>query len=110
VSGLYPNDTWAGRVVTYSRFHCSGGSLSVRLGTDEHLFDFDQVVTAHVAGKVVARVRIAPGEQPTLRVPLTATAAHVCTVRFTAAGTRVPGGVDRRRLAAHYFAFVYASR
>jgi hypothetical protein len=109
VTGLYPNDTWGGRLVTYRRFRCTGGSLSVRLGTDEHLFTTAQVVTAHVAGGRVARTRVAPGEQPVLRVPLVAEHG-VCAVRFTAAQTRVPGGADTRELAAHYYAFDYARR
>jgi len=107
VTGLYPNDTWGRRVVTYRRLRCPGGSLAVRVGSDEHLFDVDQVVTAHVAGRAARSVRIHPGEQPTLRVPLVSDHG-VCSVRFTADRVRVPGGADTRQLAAHYFAFDYS--
>jgi hypothetical protein len=107
VTGLYPNDTWGRRVVTYRRLRCPGGSLAVRVGSDEHLFDVDQVVTAHVAGRAPRSVRIQPGAQPTLRVPLVSDNG-VCSVRFTAARVRVPGGGDTRPLAAHYFAFDYS--
>ena len=112
VRGPYPNDTWAGRNVTYQRFRCDGGSLAVRLGTDEQLFTRDQVVTAREGGRVVATVRIPPAVQPTLRVPLRPSDG-VCTVRFTAAYARVPakvqpGTTDTRRLAAHYYAFDYS--
>jgi hypothetical protein len=106
VSGVYP-DTWGGRNVTYRRYSCTGGTLSVHLGTDEHLFTADQTVTATELGHVVGTIRIAPAEQPTLRVPMRPDARGVCAVRFTAAGLRVPGAGDRRRLGAHYYSFDY---
>ena len=56
VRGVYP-DTWGGRVVTYRRARCSGGTLSVRLGSDEHLFESAQTVTARVGGRVVRSAR-----------------------------------------------------
>jgi Dolichyl-phosphate-mannose-protein mannosyltransferase len=109
VSGLYANDTWAGRRVSYRRLRCSGGRLAVRLGTDEHLFDTAQLVTATSGGRVVEQ-RIVPGEQPTLEVPLRPDARHTCTVTFTMAVLRVPARVqpasdDTRPLGAHFFAF-----
>jgi hypothetical protein len=115
VQGLYENDSWAGRHVTYRRLQCPGGILSVRLGTDENLFTGDQQVTARENGRVVGRVQIAPADQPTLRVPLRPNAAGICTVTFTALTDRVParvlpGNHDTRRLAAHYYAFEYAAR
>jgi hypothetical protein len=114
VRGVDP-DTWAGPLVTYRRLRCTGGKLTVRLGTDEHLFDRTQVVTAHENGRVVGRARIVPGEQPSLVVPLRPGPLGSCFVVFEAATTRVParvqpGSTDRRRLAAHYFAFDYTPR
>jgi hypothetical protein len=114
VRGVDP-DTWASSLVTYRRLRCTGGKLTVRLGTDEHLFDRIQVVTAHENGRVVGRVSIVPGQQPSLVVPLRPGPAGTCFVVFEASTTRVParvqpGSSDRRRLAAHYFAFDYAPR
>ncbi|HZT91816.1 MAG TPA: glycosyltransferase family 39 protein [Gaiellaceae bacterium] len=114
VSGLYANDTWGGRVVTYHRFRCAGGFLTVRVGTDANLFDVDQILTARENGRTVASLRIAPTAQPTLRVRLVPRHG-VCTVRFLAARTRVParvqpGNADMRALAVHYYAFSYAAR
>jgi hypothetical protein len=91
---------------------CDGGHLAVKLGTDEKLFDRDQVVTATVAGQTVARARVAPVEQTVLRVPLHPDAHRECNVRLTAAFVRVPAQVqadsrDTRALAAHYYAFDY---
>jgi hypothetical protein len=109
VTGLYPNDTWSGRRVAYRRLRCAGGRLAVRLGTDEHLFTTPQVVTARVAGKVVRRISIVPGEQPTLIVPLRPDANGTCRVTFTMSQLRVPaavqdGSTDARPLGAHFFA------
>jgi hypothetical protein len=106
VRGVDP-DTWGGRVVTYRRARCRGGTLSVRLGTDEHLFESAQTVTARDGKRVLARVRIEPTEQPTLVVPLRRGADGACTVVFTAAKLRTPGPGDRRRLGAHYYSFDY---
>lgn len=114
VDGLYANDTWGRRRVTYHRFSCTGGVLSVRMGTDANLFSADQVVSVRENGRVLTTVRIAPAAQPTVRVPLRPR-RRVCTVRFVAALTRVPaevqpGNTDTRALAVHYYSFVYSSR
>ena len=112
VRGLYPNDSWAGRNVVYRRVQCDGGHLAVKLGTDEKLFDRNQVVTAAEAGRVVASKQVGPAEQPVLTVPLHPDAHRVCTVHFTAEMLRVPAKVqsdskDRRALGAHYYSFDY---
>jgi hypothetical protein len=115
VRGLYANDTWSGRRVTYRRLRCTGGQLSVRLGTDAHLFSGDQVVTATENGQVVGSIQIGPTDQPTLGVPLDPDARGVCTVAFTAQTLRVPariqpGSTDTRKLGAHFLAFDYSGR
>jgi hypothetical protein len=109
IVGLYP-DTWAGRTVVYRRLRCTGGTLSVRLGTDEHLFDTDQTVTVTELGRVVRTIHVPPAEQPTVVFPLHPAANETCTVRFTAATLRVPGKGDPRRLGVHYYSFDYAAR
>lgn len=115
IKGLYANDSWAGRHVSYRRVRCEGGTLATRLGTDDKLFAVNQVVTARENGRVVARMRIPPTVQPTLRVSLRPNAAGTCVVTFTAAASRVParllpGSTDARRLAVHYYSFEYAAR
>ncbi|HET7129557.1 MAG TPA: glycosyltransferase family 39 protein [Gaiellaceae bacterium] len=113
VDGVYP-DSWGGGRVSYRRNRCAGGTLTVRLGTDEHLFTRPQLVTAREAGSVVGDVLIVPGRQPTLKLPLRPDATETCEVVFTTAITRVParvqpGSTDTRRLGAHYFAFDYGA-
>ncbi len=114
VRGLYPNDPWSGRQVTYRRLRCSGGQLSVRLGTDSHLFAQNQVVTATESGHVVGSIQISPTDQPTLGVPLDPDPHGACTVVFTASTLRIParvqsGSTDTRKLGAHYFSFDYTA-
>jgi hypothetical protein len=106
VSGLYPNDTWSGRRVTYTRTHCTGGHVTVALGSDPGLFARPQIVTAREQGRVVGRARIDPAGTGQLVAPLRPLGS-VCTVRFDVARTAVPGHGDPRRLGAHFFAFDY---
>jgi hypothetical protein len=112
VRGLYPNDSWAGRNVRYRRVQCDGGHLAVKLGTDEKLFDRNQIVTALEGGRIVGSAQIRPGRQPVLSVPLHPDAQRICTVRFRAQLLRVPAEVqtdsrDNRPLGAHYYSFDY---
>ena len=34
IEGLYPNDTWSGKEVTFTRRNCRGGTLTVELTSD----------------------------------------------------------------------------
>jgi hypothetical protein len=108
VTGLYPNDTWSGRSVTYQRVECGGGTLAVTLQGDAGLFRRPQSVVASEAGTVVGRAVIPVDGVTTLRVPLRPEEG-VCTVRFAVAHTAVPGPRDRRRLGAHFLTFAYHS-
>ena len=42
IEGLYPNDTWSGPTVTYTRRRCAPGRLSVALSSDANLFILPQ--------------------------------------------------------------------
>jgi hypothetical protein len=112
ITGLYPADTWSGRRVDYTRVDCTGGSLSVLLGSDPNLFRRPQTVTARVVGRVVGRASVAPAGQARLRVPLRPDASGHCTAVFTTGQTRVParvvrGNTDVRALGAHFLRFDY---
>jgi hypothetical protein len=106
VEGLYPNDTWSGREVTWTRERCRGGTLTVGLSSDPNLFDEDQIVTALVGGEAAGRVRIAPAGTAELRVR-TVPEDGTCRVVFRVARTKVPGGGDDRPLGAHFETFGY---
>jgi Dolichyl-phosphate-mannose-protein mannosyltransferase len=106
IEGQYPNDTWSGREVTWTRERCRGGTLTVGLSSDPNLFDEEQIVTALVDGEVVERARIAPTGTAELRVR-TVPEDGTCRVVFRVARTKVPGGGDDRELGAHFNTFGY---
>jgi hypothetical protein len=112
IKGIYAGtaETWSGRTVTYSRFDCTGGRLSVQLQTDPHLYTFAQTVTARVAGRIVGVTHVAPTALQWLSVRLQPDAHRVCLVTFTAAHVLVParvhpGSPDTRPLGAHFLRF-----
>jgi hypothetical protein len=110
VTGLYPNDTWSGKRVTYSRLRCGGGRLTVSLGSDASLYATDQVVTASEYGAVVSRTAVPPTANAVAPVRATiplASRGGRCAVVFTVARTKVPGHGDSRPLGAHFLGFVY---
>lgn len=106
VDGLYPDDTWSGRVVSWTRERCRGGRLTVSLSSDPQLFDEDQVVTAFVDRERVGRVRVPPIGAVELTVPVEPLDG-VCHVVFRVAEIRVPGNGDDRELGAHFNTFFY---
>ena len=105
-TGIYPGDTWSGPRVTWTREHCSGGSLAVSLSGDARLFPEGNTVTASTG----QRVRVSPNRVVTLRVPLQPRGAR-CSVAFDVSPTAVPsqviGNADDRVLGAHFNAFAY---
>ncbi len=110
VDGLYPMDTWSGRVVTYTRERCRRGTVAVGIWTDPGLFRVRQVVTATQNGRVSGRfVPDRSGLRGTFRVDLEPVAGR-CRVRFTVAPTANPaqvlGNDDDRRLGVHFDGFV----
>jgi hypothetical protein len=112
VEGLYPQDTWSGRTVTYTRLSCRGGTVTVELQSDPALFPKPNTVTATAGGRVVGRVAVAPRATRILRVPLTPRRG-TCAVRFTVGRTAVPAVVtsganaDPRALGIHFNRFAY---
>ena len=97
VKGLYPNDTWSGPRVVYTRHVCNGGSVVATVLGDPTLFTAPQRVTAN--GRVHL---VPPGKQATLSVPL-----QGCRAVFTVSPTRVPGHGDPRPLGIHFLGFKY---
>jgi hypothetical protein len=100
VTGLYPNDNWSGRVVVYRRRACDGGAVAVSLLGDPSLFHEVQTVRANGTTRVVV-----PGVPTVMTVPL-----RECAARFVVSPTKVPGGVDQRRLGVRFLSFAYLRR
>ena len=107
IEGRYPNDTWSGPQVTWTRERCRGGTLRVTLSSDPNLFDDDQRVSAAVGGNVVETVLVPPTGSVQMRVPTQPDDRGTCRVVFRVAETKVPGGGDDRELGAHFDAFQY---
>lgn len=114
VTGLYPNDSWSGREVTYTRRACAGGTVTAQVRNDSSLRDTPVTVTAVVAGSTVARVSVEP------RTPGQVTAAlrpegGSCTVTFVIDPVTVPNlsthgaNPDPRELGVHFDRFDYAA-
>jgi hypothetical protein len=110
VVGLYPQDSWSGPAVTWTRRRCHGGDLRVELSSDPTLFpDVRQrVVAVSTGGRDVrtAAVSFPSDKTASLHVPMSR-GAKTCVVRFRVAPTAVPGKGDPRELGAHFNAFVY---
>jgi len=94
--------------VTYTRPHCTGGSVTAVVTGDANLFA--RVQTVRAAGRSVS---FRPAETARLTVPLRPREA-VCRVVFTVSPTAVPalalrGSTDTRVLGAHFLEFRYSS-
>ncbi len=112
VRGLYRQDTWSGRRVTYDRVDCTGGRVTVTLGSDPAIYRTDQTVVAREGGVVVGTASIEPTASAVqLTVPLRPVRGR-CTVSYETGRTVVPssvvrGSLDNRPLGAHFYSFVY---
>jgi hypothetical protein len=109
IDGLYANDTWSRREVTWTRKRCRGGTLTVGLTSDPNLYDEVQVVRAYVAGEPAGTARISPAGTAELSVRV-APENDTCRVVFRVAKTRVPGDGDVRELGAHFHPFNWTPR
>jgi 4-amino-4-deoxy-L-arabinose transferase-like glycosyltransferase len=111
VEGLY-DDTWSGPLVTWTRYRCRGGALTVAVSGDSMLFDgHETTVRGRPVGGAARAVSFPQDELARLRVPLVPRDGR-CVVRFAVSPTAVPadvvdGSVDTRRLGAHFVTFTY---
>jgi glycosyltransferase involved in cell wall biosynthesis len=103
VHGLYPNDTWSGKRVTYTRLRCAGGAVTAQMRRDPNLITRPQTVRAD--GRSVT---FSSNDDATLTVPLHPRNG-VCRAVFTVTPTAVPGPADPRVLGVHFLQFRYAS-
>ena len=105
VAGVNPTDTWSGRRVTYTQFHCTGGRLTVGLSSDQHLFSSPQTVSAEGISTTFRAPAVA-----SLSVPLRRRPDGSCRVVFRVSPTATPalverGSTDTRRLGVHFTSF-----
>ena len=116
IEGLYPNDTWSGATVRYTRLRCSGGTLTVSVTSDPSLFPLGgppQRLSALVGGREVARRSVTADHPQELRVPLAVRNGR-CAVEFRVTPTRVPAvatngaNPDSRELGLHFNVFQFS--
>jgi hypothetical protein len=103
VRGLYPNDTWSGKRVTYTRLRCTGGAVTVLLRRDPKLTSKPQTVRAEGRSATFDS-----NGEATLTVPLEPRDG-TCRAVFTVNPTAVPGPADPRVLGVHFLAFSYTA-
>ena len=102
VTGLHPNDTWSGPIVTYRRLDCAGGTLTVGLRSDPNLYRDPSTVRA--AGRTV---RVPPDSRTHSFTVLLRPEDGACTVTFEISPAVVPGHGDLRTLGLHFDRFQY---
>ena len=103
VTGLYPNDTWSGKRVSYTRLRCAGGTVTALLRRDPNLISGSQTVQAESRSATFVS-----NDDATLTAPLHPRNG-VCRVVFTVTPTAIPGPADPRVLGVHFLAFRYTA-
>jgi hypothetical protein len=113
VQGLYPQDTWSGKHVTYTRHDCHGGTLEVEVQGDLQLLNEPNTLIIRAGDRAPERVLVDPLlTSSTVRVPLESD-GEKCVVRFEVERTAVPNVVtsgrnpDTRVLGLHFNRFDY---
>ena len=90
-AGVYP-DSWTGPEANYTLWACSGGRLTLGVASQKDLFTTPQTVLALSGERTVGRLRIRPGEEKSLTVPMRSEDGH-CAVTLRVSPTAVPAQV-----------------
>jgi Dolichyl-phosphate-mannose-protein mannosyltransferase len=108
-AGVYP-DSWTGPEASYTLWRCLGGQLTVDIASQADLFTTPQTVTAVSGQRSIGRLRIRPGQEKTLTVPVRPEGGH-CAVTLRVTPTAVPAQVlgtpDTRSLGVRVTRFDY---
>jgi hypothetical protein len=115
VVGLYPTvpgvEAWSRAHVSWTHSQCTGGTLAVKVSSDNQLFVKPSTVA--ISGTTTARtLSITPTTVDRMITLKLAPANGVCRVDFAVSPTRVPakveaGNTDTRHLGLHFARFVY---
>jgi hypothetical protein len=107
--GVYP-DSWTGAEASYTLWACRGGRLTLGVASQKDLFTTPQTVLALSGGRTVGKLRIRPGEEKSLTVPVRSEDGH-CSVTLHVSPTAVPAQVlgtpDTRALGVRLTRFDY---
>ena len=89
VDGLYPQDTWSGKHVTYTRHECTGAPWKSRCRATRRC-STSRTAGRRVGGKIIGQVLIDPVlTKQVLRVPLESKNG-MCVVEFEVDRTAIP--------------------
>lgn len=107
--GVYP-DSWTGGEASYTLWACHGGRLSLGVASEKDLFRSPQTVRALSGQRTVGTLRIRPGEEKTLTVPMRSENGQ-CIVSLRVSPTAIPaqvlGTTDSRALGVRLTRFDY---
>ena len=108
-AGVFP-DSWTGPEASYTLWNCRGGRLTVGVASQKDLFTTPQTVQALSGERTVGRLRIRPGQEKSLTVPMRSEDGH-CSVTLRVTPTAVPaqvlGTYDTRALGVRLTGFEY---
>jgi 4-amino-4-deoxy-L-arabinose transferase-like glycosyltransferase len=108
-AGVYP-DSWTGAEASYTLWACRGGRLTLGIASQKDLFKTPQMVLALSGERSIGRLRIRPGEEKSLTVPMRSEDGH-CSVRLRVSPTAIPAQVlgtpDSRPLGVRLTRFDY---
>ncbi|MGH2935670.1 MAG: glycosyltransferase, partial [Gaiellaceae bacterium] len=115
ITGVYPTtpgvEAWSAGHAQWLRSNCSGGTLAVKVSSDQKLFPSPQTLT--VTGTTTGGTySIAPGTSDRAFTFVLRPVNGVCRVAFAVSPTAVPakiepGSSDTRTLGLHFTPFVY---
>lgn len=91
IAGVYP-DSWTGPEASYTRWGCRGGRLSVTVASQPGLFTAPQTVVGLAGKRVLGRVKVTPGAERTLVLPLLPEKDR-CSLTLRVSPTAVPSQV-----------------
>ena len=108
-AGVYP-DSWTGAEASYTVWACRGGRLTLGVASQKDLFTTPQTVLALSGKRTVGKLRIRPGEEKSLTVPMRSEDGH-CSVTLRVSPTAIPaqvlGTTDSRALGVRLTRFDY---
>ena len=108
-TGVYP-DSWTGPEATYTLWACRGGRLTLGVSSEADLFTTPQTVLALSGRRTVGKLRIRPGHQRSLTVPVSSEGGQ-CSITLRVSPTAVPAQVlgtpDSRALGVRLTRFDY---
>jgi hypothetical protein len=111
-TGIYP-DAWTGPEATYTVWGCRGGHLRATIASETGLFQARQTVVVSNGNGPVRMLRLAPGREKPLDVPLTPERGR-CSVTLRVTPTAVPaqalGIPDSRALGVRLIHAEYVPR